>query len=121
MSSPPSTFIRFSTRRFRVGLDPTNRTSSGGRSPRRRSDCGVISSCSSSPSPFSAMESARIKVVGVGGGKNNAVNRMIGSGLRGVELYAINTEAQALMNSAAENALQIGEVHEARHVEASIP
>ncbi|KAJ8617475.1 hypothetical protein MRB53_013661 [Persea americana] len=82
MSSPPSTFIRFSTRCFCVGLDPKNRTSSGGQSPRRRSDCGVICSCSSSPSPFSAMESARIKVVGVGGGENNAVNRMIGSGLR---------------------------------------
>ena len=38
---------------------------------------------------------AKIKVVGVGGGCNNAVNRMIASGLKGVEFIAINTDAQA--------------------------
>lgn len=56
------------------------------------------------------MESAKIKVVGVGGGGNNAVNRMIGSGLHGVDFYAINTDAQALLQSAAEYPLQIGEL-----------
>eukprot|EP00268_Persea_americana_P005450 TRINITY_DN11831_c0_g2_i2.p1 TRINITY_DN11831_c0_g2~~TRINITY_DN11831_c0_g2_i2.p1 ORF type:complete len:436 (-),score=93.75 TRINITY_DN11831_c0_g2_i2:279-1586(-) len=113
-SSSPSAFVRFSARRFRIGLDSKNRTSSGGvRSPRRSRDCGIICSCSSSslsPSPFSVVESARIKVVGVGGGGNNAVNRMIGSGLQGVEFYAINTDAQALVNSAAKYPLQIGEL-----------
>ncbi|KAM0942531.1 putative tubulin GTPase [Dioscorea sansibarensis] len=59
---------------------------------------------------FAPMDSARIKVVGVGGGGNNAVNRMIGSGLQGVDFYAINTDAQALLNSQAENPLQIGEL-----------
>ncbi|XP_050369249.1 cell division protein FtsZ homolog 1, chloroplastic [Argentina anserina] len=59
---------------------------------------------------FAPMESARIKVVGVGGGGNNAVNRMISSGLHGVDFYAINTDAQALVQSAAENPLQIGEL-----------
>ncbi|XP_006839100.2 cell division protein FtsZ homolog 1, chloroplastic [Amborella trichopoda] len=59
---------------------------------------------------FAPMESAKIKVVGVGGGGNNAVNRMIGSGLQGVEFYAINTDSQALVNSAAQNPLQIGEL-----------
>ncbi|KAL6199430.1 hypothetical protein ACLB2K_026135 [Fragaria x ananassa] len=59
---------------------------------------------------FAPMESAKIKVVGVGGGGNNAVNRMIGSGLHGVDFYAINTDAQALLQSAAENPLQIGEL-----------
>ncbi|XP_043691373.1 cell division protein FtsZ homolog 1, chloroplastic-like [Telopea speciosissima] len=75
------------------------------RSSRSRSNCGIF--CSSSA--FPPTESAKIKVVGIGGGGNNAVNRMIGSGLLGVEFYAINTDAQALLQSSAENLLQIGE------------
>ncbi|KAJ7014269.1 cell division protein FtsZ [Populus alba x Populus x berolinensis] len=59
---------------------------------------------------FAPMESAKIKVVGVGGGGNNAVNRMIGSDLQGIDFYAINTDAQALVQSAAQNPLQIGEL-----------
>nr|KAJ0196281.1 hypothetical protein LSAT_V11C700387880 [Lactuca sativa] len=59
---------------------------------------------------FASMESAKIKVVGVGGGGNNAVNRMIGSGLQGVDFYAINTDSQALFQSVAENPIQIGEL-----------
>ena len=41
---------------------------------------------------------ARIKVVGVGGGGNNAVNRMIEAGVDGVEFIAVNTDGQALIN-----------------------
>ena len=52
---------------------------------------------------------AKIKVVGVGGGGNNAVNRMITSGLRGVDFIAVNTDAQALILSKAQNRIQIGE------------
>lgn len=52
---------------------------------------------------------AQIKVVGVGGGGNNAVNRMIMSGLRGVEFISINTDKQALMMSKATTKIQIGE------------
>lgn len=52
---------------------------------------------------------AQIKVVGVGGGGNNAVNRMVESGLKGVEFIAINTDKQALYSSKAEHKLQIGE------------
>lgn len=52
---------------------------------------------------------AKIKVVGVGGGGNNAVNRMIASGLKGVEFVAINTDAQALVHAMAQNRIQIGE------------
>ncbi|WP_408955850.1 cell division protein FtsZ [Natroniella sp. ANB-PHB2] len=52
---------------------------------------------------------ANIKVVGVGGGGNNAVNRMIESGLKGVEFIAVNTDGQALVSSRAEVTLQIGE------------
>ncbi|MGQ9498021.1 MAG: cell division protein FtsZ [Desulfotomaculales bacterium] len=51
---------------------------------------------------------AVIKVVGVGGAGNNAVNRMISAGLRGVEFVTINTDAQALAMSLANNRLQIG-------------
>ena len=51
---------------------------------------------------------AVIKVVGVGGGGVNAVNRMIEAGLRGVEFIAINTDAQALLMSDADVKLDIG-------------
>lgn len=52
---------------------------------------------------------AQIKVVGVGGGGSNAVNRMIASELRGVEFYVVNTDAQALLYSQAENRIRIGD------------
>ena len=52
---------------------------------------------------------AKIKVVGVGGGGNNAVNRMIETNLKGVEFVAINTDGQALSTSNAETRIQIGE------------
>ena len=52
---------------------------------------------------------AQIKVVGVGGAGNNAVNRMISSGLKGVEFIAINTDKQALLMSKATTKIQIGE------------
>ncbi|ADH61178.1 cell division protein FtsZ [Thermoanaerobacter mathranii subsp. mathranii str. A3] len=52
---------------------------------------------------------AAIKVIGVGGGGGNAVNRMIDAGLRGVEFIAINTDKQALYLSKAETKIQIGE------------
>ena len=51
---------------------------------------------------------ATIKVVGVGGGGCNAVNRMIEAGLSGVEFYAINTDVQALSASLTANRVQIG-------------
>ncbi|MBV8958493.1 MAG: cell division protein FtsZ [Actinobacteria bacterium] len=51
---------------------------------------------------------AVIKVVGIGGGGVNAVNRMIDAGLRGVEFIAVNTDAQALLMSDAELKLDIG-------------
>ena len=52
---------------------------------------------------------ADIKVVGVGGGGNNALNRMIEEGLDGVEFVAINTDAQALLSSNAGVTIRIGE------------
>jgi cell division protein FtsZ len=53
---------------------------------------------------------ARIKVVGVGGGGQNAVNRMIAAGLGGVEFIAINTDGQALAKSNASVRIRIGNV-----------
>ncbi|MBR5311819.1 MAG: cell division protein FtsZ [Clostridia bacterium] len=50
-----------------------------------------------------------IKVVGVGGGGNNALNRMVNTGVRGVEFIAINTDTQALMKSSAARQIAIGE------------
>jgi cell division protein FtsZ len=52
---------------------------------------------------------ARIKVVGVGGGGSNAVNRMIAEGIQGVEFVAINTDGQALLLSNASTRVRIGD------------
>ncbi len=52
---------------------------------------------------------ANIKVIGVGGGGSNAVNRMIASDVSGVEFWSINTDAQALTLAAAPSRLQIGQ------------
>ena len=52
---------------------------------------------------------AQIKVIGVGGAGNNAVNRMIQHGLKGVDFIAVNTDKQALYLSQATQKIQIGE------------
>ncbi len=57
---------------------------------------------------FDLDQYANIKVIGVGGGGNNAVNRMINAGLKGVEFIAINTDVQALQMALANNKIQIG-------------
>jgi len=51
---------------------------------------------------------AKIKVIGVGGGGGNAVNRMIKAGLSGVEFYLMNTDAQVLQYGAAPNKIRLG-------------
>ncbi|WCJ33012.1 Cell division protein FtsZ [Euphorbia peplus] len=85
-------------------LSPSHKTLRSSFSKRLRHVSGSVT-CS-----FAPMESAKIKVIGVGGGGNNAVNRMIGSGLHGVDFYAINTDSQALLQSSAQHPLQIGEL-----------
>ena len=52
---------------------------------------------------------ARIKVIGVGGGGCNAVNRMIREGLQGIEFITVNTDAQALLLSDAPTRVRIGD------------
>ncbi|EAQ74425.1 MULTISPECIES: cell division protein FtsZ [unclassified Synechococcus] len=54
-------------------------------------------------------QSARIEVIGVGGGGSNAVNRMIASDLEGVGYGVLNTDAQALLQSAAQRRVQLGQ------------
>jgi len=69
----------------------------------------------SSPSPSPKRDQivpsnvAKIKVIGVGGGGCNAVNRMIASGVTGIDFWAINTDSQALTNSGAPDRIQIGQ------------
>lgn len=84
---------------------------------RSRSSLDMTTSHKTSPAvPFVAAEGSgspcRIKVIGVGGGGGNAVNRMIQSsaGIQGVEMWTFNTDAQALSRSLAPNKLTIGTV-----------
>jgi len=56
----------------------------------------------------SVSQNARMKVIGVGGGGGNAVNRMIAEHLQGVEFISVNTDAQALLNNKADIKVQIG-------------
>ena len=58
---------------------------------------------------ISSRRKAQIKVIGVGGGGGNAVNRMIASDVDGVEFWSINTDAQALAQSSAPQQLQVGQ------------
>ncbi len=67
-------------------------------------NAGASLSNNASAEPF-----ARIKVIGVGGGGTNAVNRMIEAGLSGVDFWAMNTDIQVLSTSSADRTLQLGE------------
>ncbi|MBO5020358.1 MAG: cell division protein FtsZ, partial [Clostridia bacterium] len=62
--------------------------------------------------PFETVEEAnvvQIKVVGVGGGGSNAINRMVDAGVKGVEFVAVNTDKAALLKSKANQKIQIGD------------
>ncbi len=58
---------------------------------------------------MSQSDNAVIRVIGLGGGGNNAVNRMVETGLRGVEFVAANTDAQVLATSLADTRIQMGD------------
>lgn len=72
-----------------------------------------VTTPSHSPSPSSngivPSQTARIEVIGVGGGGSNAVNRMIASDLEGVGYRVLNTDAQALLQSASQKRVQLGQ------------
>src|SRR3989454_1039559 len=63
-------------------------------------------------------QNARMKVVGIGGGGGNALNRMVDEGLNGVEFVSVNTDAQALMNNKADVKGQIAEMR--KHVDTMV-
>ncbi|KAJ0020524.1 hypothetical protein Pint_31890 [Pistacia integerrima] len=80
--------------------------------PRKEGSVGsVTESLKESFIPSNCSSEAKIKVIGVGGGGSNAVNRMIKSSMKGVEFWIVNTDVQALKMSPVipENRLQIGE------------
>lgn len=79
------------------------RERSVGRCDRRRKRMATVSLL-----PTEGAAPCVIKVIGVGGGGGNAVNRMVGC-VEGVEFWSINTDAQALASSQAENKCDIGE------------
>ncbi|GAB2272184.1 Cell division protein FtsZ [Dionaea muscipula] len=79
-------------------------------SPRNDSSSGSISDCLMDSSNVNNYSEAKIKVIGVGGGGSNAVNRMIESSMKGIEFWIVNTDIQAMRMSPVypENRLQIG-------------
>lgn len=86
-------------------------TGSAGSSPAAPAGSGAADKPASR---WSSLESfanafARIKVIGVGGAGGNAINRMVDSGVDGIEFVSINTDAQALMTSEANTAIRIGD------------
>ncbi|KAL0353691.1 UNVERIFIED_CONTAM: Cell division protein FtsZ1, chloroplastic [Sesamum angustifolium] len=105
---PPSEVVSFHS--SAISFSEHARASISFSRSRRRSFCNFKRRRGGVCSSYLPTGSAKIKVVGVGGGGNNAVNRMIGNGLQGMDFYAINTDAQALLQSAAKNPIQIGEV-----------
>src|SRR5919197_1788923 len=84
----------------------TRTSARSGSSPGRRAFAGSRASGGHMQAPQNYL--AVIKVIGIGGGGVNAVNRMIEAGLKGVEFIAMNTDAQALLMSEADVKLDIG-------------
>ncbi|XP_043720676.1 cell division protein FtsZ homolog 2-2, chloroplastic-like [Telopea speciosissima] len=78
--------------------------------PRKESSSGIVTESIKDLSSPNNYNEAKIKVIGVGGGGSNAVNRMIESSMKGVEFWIVNTDVQAMRMSPvfSENRLQIG-------------
>lgn len=79
--------------------------------PRKDTSSGTVTDRFGKESSPSNYSEAKIKVIGVGGGGSNAVNRMIESAMKGVEFWIVNTDVQAMKMSPVfpENRLQIGQ------------
>ena len=71
-------------------------------------DYGYMEKTATPTSPSGLVGGAKIKVIGVGGAGNNAVNRLIESGLQGAEFIVVNTDMQDLARSKANKRIQIG-------------
>ncbi len=93
-------------REYRPVQDP-----SASPSPLARKDDGSDPAPSNRPSrPTRPIQTfARIKVVGIGGAGGNAINRMVATGVDGIEFVSVNTDAQALLDSGANIAVRIGD------------
>jgi cell division protein FtsZ len=94
------------------GVPSPNRYENSGSSehrPAERHASGVPASREKKAEGPLGHGAANIKVIGVGGGGGNAVNRMIASNLVGVEFWSINTDSQALAQSSATKQLQVGQ------------
>jgi cell division protein FtsZ len=93
------------------GVPSPNRHENSGSSDHRPADRHVsgVPSREKKVEGLLAQGAANIKVIGVGGGGGNAVNRMIASNLVGVEFWSINTDSQALAQSSATKQLQVGQ------------
>jgi cell division protein FtsZ len=90
-------------------IDTHGVPSSDGTPSHRRSDPMNRRPTSRDAQPAFVDNFAKIRVLGVGGGGSNAVNRMIEAGIQGVEFIAINTDAQALLEAQAPQRLRIGD------------
>ena len=92
-----------------VGVDNTHPFSNSGLQLSKTHDVKGIPREETRSDEIVPSSAAKIKVIGVGGGGGNAVNRMIASGLAGVEFWSINTDVQALTQTSAPNRLQLGQ------------
>lgn len=102
MDVPPSTDPMTNS------VSSANPFTHSGNNTSQPNDARVMSAEMTHNGDLSPSSVARIKVIGVGGGGCNAVNRMIHSGLAGIEFWSVNTDAQALSNNTP-NGLQIGQ------------
>ncbi len=94
---------------FPVAVEPANPFGNSGLYLNQNRDITGIPGEESRSNDIVPSSIARIKVIGVGGGGGNAVNRMIAGDLSGVDFWTINTDAQSLVGSAASKRLQIGQ------------
>ncbi len=92
-----------------VGVDNTHPFSNSGLSFNQTHDSKGIPREETRSDNIVPGSAAKIKVIGVGGGGGNAVNRMIASDVSGVEFWSINTDAQALSQNSAPKRLQMGQ------------
>ena len=94
---------------FSLSVNPNNPFNNSGLNFTPAKDSKRISPENSGIGEIVPGRVANIKVIGVGGGGGNAVNRMIESDVSGVEFWSINTDAQALTLAGAPSRLQIGQ------------
>jgi cell division protein FtsZ len=94
---------------FRTAEVPSSNGQPSPRDEFRAAPRADMTQPSSQPSGIVPSQTARIEVIGVGGGGSNAVNRMIASDLQGVGYRVLNTDAQALLHSAAPQRIQLGQ------------